>query len=328
MFTTDTILTFLVIAIPLFISYQKVTNGFCKSKKKLNGKTALVTGGTSGLGFEIAKDFARRGARVIIACPIDSEGERARKAIAGETGNDKVIFKNLDLSSFKSVRSFAADILDSEDRLDILMNNAGIGMAASFQKRSTDGLDNTMQINYYGHFLLTILLLPILKKSRSRIVNMSSMLHRFGEISEESMQNFQASMESAGRLRLYATSKASLIYFARELTKQLKNAGVTVNCADPGAVGTAIWNAFGHLIGNFISWLLCMLCKTPVEGAQTAIQVALDDGLDNVSGEFFINCRQARAAAFAYNDRIAELLWSHSVKACKLSAEELERCLK
>ncbi|KAI5631948.1 short chain dehydrogenase domain-containing protein [Phthorimaea operculella] len=303
--------------------YQKNTNAMCKSKKRLDGKTALVTGGTAGMGLEIAKDFARRGAKVIVACPFKEEGENARKEIMKEARHNKIIFKLLDLGSLESVRQFASDILRDEDRLDILVNNAGVGVPKDHITK--DGMSFIMQVNYFGHFLLTILLLPLLKKSGtiwdpSRIVNTSSILHMIGFYDIKNLNR----TDHLFMMQIYGKSKFALVVFARELSKKLKQENVVINSVDPGGVGTGIFHSFGKLIGPILTFFYGSVFKTPWEGVQTALHVALDDQTGEVSGEFFKNCKQTRAITWAYDDKISRYVWKESVKYVKLSEKELE----
>ncbi|XP_049865868.1 retinol dehydrogenase 11-like [Pectinophora gossypiella] len=322
-------LLFVVVTIVIAIVirfYEKNTNAMCKSKKKLDGKIAIVTGGTAGMGLEIAKEFARREAKVIIACPFKEEGVNARKEIVEETGNEKIIFKLLDLSSIESVRKFAADIINTEDRLDILINNAGVGVPSDFV--TADGMSFIMQVNYFGHFLLTLLLLPLLKKSGtswqpSRIVNTSSILHQIGAYDIRNLNR----TDHWFMFQIYAKSKICLVLFARELTKRINGSNVVINSVDPGAVGTRIFDSSGKIYGPIFTFLCNSLYKTPWEGAQTALYVALDSEAGEVSGEFFKNCARARAIKWAYSDKLARIIFDDSVKCVKLTDEELNACL-
>ncbi|CAG9126925.1 unnamed protein product [Plutella xylostella] len=274
------------------------------------------------MGLEIAKDFARRGAKVIIVCPFDEEGRHAKNLIEKETENKNVVFMNLDLGSFKSVRKFAEIILLKEYRLDILVNNAGVGIPGDFF--TDDGLNFIMQVNFFGHFLLTVLLLPLLMKSaHSRIVNTSSVLHRFGEMDLKRLN-------SSGYyylIQLYCNSKFCMIPFARALKKRLQGSGVVVNCVDPGLVGTRIWSS-GRvpLVGHILTIICNVMFKTPMEGAQTAIHVAVDENAVSVSGELFKDCKIIKATTSAYSDKVADELWEESIKLVKLSQEELSFC--
>ncbi|CAG9560142.1 unnamed protein product [Danaus chrysippus] len=320
------IILIIVIAIMAVGIYQKNTNSICRSKKRLDGKTVLVTGGTSGMGLRIAMDFADRGARVIIACPFVEEGTWAREKIVKKTENENVVFKLLDLSSCKLVRKFAEEINQEEERLDILINNAGMG---SMNERLTkDGMNCTMQVNYYCQFMLTLLLLPLLKKTGTesepaRIVNTSSVLHNFGTTDFEMMN----ALNYWYFLQVYANSKLCIAIFTRELAKRLKGSNISVNVVDPGAVGTPIFLDLGKYYGAITIFLFLCLFKTPWQGAQTAIHVALDKRAGQVSGEFFKNCKLSQASANARSDLLAKELWKHTQKLIHMSDEEIDSCL-
>lgn len=312
-------ITFLTSVILLLIAvgfYQKKTNGVCTSTKRLDGKTVIVTGGTTGMGLESATDFAARGARVIIACPFPEEGTYARKVILDKTGNDGVVFKLLDLASLSSVRQFAADIIKTEDRLDILLNNAGVGIPKDIH--TADEMNFIMQVNYFGHFLLTLLLLPLLKKTGkpsepSRIINVSSFLHQIGNVNIDNLNRTGYWF----KLQLYGTSKLCLVLFAHALTKRMKDYNVVINSVDPGAVGTRIFDSINKFCGTIVTFLFTNMFKTPREGAQTALHVALDSKAGEISGGFFKNCKLSRAINAAYDDELAESLWKESLRLVK-----------
>uniref|UniRef100_A0A2H1WZT2 SFRICE_013373 n=1 Tax=Spodoptera frugiperda TaxID=7108 RepID=A0A2H1WZT2_SPOFR len=291
--------------------YQKNTNLVCKSKKRYDGKTVLVTGGTAGMGLEIAADFAHRGARVIVACPFEDEGLHGKKLIIRSSGNENVVFKLLDLASLESVRNFAADILRTEDRLDILVNNAGVGVPGDFL--TADGMNFIMQVNYFGTFLLTMLLLPLLKKTGttsepSRIVNTSSVMHKFGKID---FNNWNKTGYWA-KIRIYGNSKLCLALFTRELAKRMKIPTVIVNIVDPGAVGTRIFNSSRIAWASFISFMALILFKHPWEGAQTALYAATSDRAGKFTGEYFKNCQRVRASELIYDEKLATRVWEES----------------
>ncbi|XP_047516046.1 retinol dehydrogenase 13-like [Pieris napi] len=298
----------------------------CSSNRRLEGKTALVTGGTSGLGLVIAKDFAKRGAKVIVACPFEEEGTNARKEIIEESGNENVIFKHLDLSSLTSVREFAMEIKKTENRLDILVNNAGVGIPGDFLTK--DGLNFIMQVNYYGHFLLTLLLLPLLKKTGTksdpaRIVNMSSLSHRYAS---SDVDNYNR----AGywcTIRTYSNSKLCLVFFSKELTRRLSGTNVVVNCSDPGYAATRIYKSTSKFLGFLAFSLVLLFANTAFQGAQTAIYLGVDESVKG-SGEYYKNCKKIAAASKANNVSSIKKLWEQSTKLVKLSDEELRELLQ
>ena len=183
------------------------------------GKTAIVTGSNSGIGKETTLDFAKRGARVILACRDKEKATKAAKDIVAETGSDKVVVRILDLSSFESVRAFAKVINETEERLDILVNNAGLGLPYQVTK---DGYESVFQVNYLSHFLLTLLLMEKIKKSApSRIVNVSSKLHDSKHVKLQ-LDDFVLSKEKHDLLQRYSESKLAQVVFTRELSHRLE----------------------------------------------------------------------------------------------------------
>ncbi|CAH2074925.1 unnamed protein product, partial [Iphiclides podalirius] len=308
--------------------YQKNRNAVCKSKRRLDGRTALVTGGTDGIGLQIAVDFASRGARVLVCSPFRKEGADALKVIIKESGNKNVEFKHLNLASLESVRLFASDVTKSESRLDILVNNAGIVTKGS--SRTKDGLNFLMQVNYFGHYLLTILLLPLLIKTGrvsepSRIVNTGSMLHHVGYIDVRNLNGPTAFWRLS---QIYGSSKLALITFTFELARRLKGSDVVVNAVDPGVVGTNLLYGIGLVFGAIMKVCIGIMYKTPWEGAQTAIYAAVDDDAGKVSGGYFSNCGITAANQRAYDGKTGIALWEESARLVNLSEEELKQCLK
>ncbi|XP_041976508.1 retinol dehydrogenase 11-like [Aricia agestis] len=312
-----------VLVILIVVHYVKQGNGICTSKRRLDGRTVIITGGTSGMGLEMAVDLAERGARVIVACPFEVEGETGTKAIIQRSGSDKVVFKLLDLSLMSSVRKFAKDIHENERRVDILVNNAGT--CARHQFHTSDGLNYIMAVNYYGAYLLTLLLLPLLRQSKdepARIINISSVLHYFGLTDIENLN----SVNRWSAVRVYANSKLCLTLFTMELARRIQS-NVVIHAVDPGAVGTPIYLTFAGTIGILATIILKYVQKTPWEGVQTALHVALDREAGSTSGGFYRNCEPARGRKTAYDEKLAGRLWTESARLVNLSEEDVQNLL-
>ncbi|KAK3872325.1 hypothetical protein Pcinc_022543 [Petrolisthes cinctipes] len=226
--------------------FYRMNSARCKSLTRLDGKTVIVTGASAGIGKEAARDLARRGARIILACRNLEKAQRVAEEITTDTWNHNVVVRELDVSDLDSVRKFAKEILTTEEHLDILINNAGM---AGHPKREVthDGLELTMATNHYGHFLLTNLLLKLLKKSApSRIIVVSSVMHKFCTKLDPEDLNFEKKYYSF--FSSYNQSKLCNVLFTLELADRLKGVGVTANCLHPGAVATDISARGGHIL--------------------------------------------------------------------------------
>lgn len=284
-------LALILIVILLLKVYVVYSKGVCRSQQTMDGKTVIITGGNTGIGKETAKELASRNARVILACRNLEKAKRAAQEIFEETQRP-VVVKHLDLASFKSVREFASDITQTEERLDVLINNAGMIHDSNTVALTEDGYEICFQSNYLSHCLLTFLLLDLLKKSSpSRIINVSSVLHHLG-----SMDNFEGKVRGSDSwkypLLVYSNTKLATVAFTRELAMRLVRHGVTVNSLHPGTVNTDIAeNAPGILtvLFNFSGFF----GKTPKEGAQTTIFLAVDPILTGVTGQYFVDCKKA-----------------------------------
>ncbi|KAK6479225.1 retinol dehydrogenase 12-like [Huso huso] len=279
--------------------------GVCKSAARLDGKTALITGANTGIGKETARDLARRGARVIIACRDLSKGEAAASQIRAETGSEQVLVRRLDLADNRSIKQFAEDFLKEENRLHILINNAGVMMCP--YSHTVDGFEMQFGVNHLGHFLLTHLLLDLLKQSApARIINVSSLGHNFGRIKFDDLQS-ERSYEGG---LAYCQSKLANVLFTRELAKRLAGTRVTVNSVHPGTVKSELVR---HSSLMALSWrIFSFFIKTPWEGAQTNIFCAVAEELENVSGKHFSDCSPAFVAPQGRNEETAKRLWDVS----------------
>ncbi|XP_045765316.1 retinol dehydrogenase 11-like [Maniola jurtina] len=292
-------------------TYCKVSSGKCKFSGHLVGKVVIVTGANSGIGFETAKDLAQRGARVVLACRSLQRGACAKQIIETSSGNKDVRVLQLDLESFTSIRKFVDSIYETEKRLDVLINNAG--MYVTDNKKTDDGVLRGMQINYFGPFLLTSLLLPLLQKSApSRIVNVSSFLHTLGRIDFDNLN-----MESC-KHQVYRNAKLCTVLITTELGRRLKGTGVTANCLHPGIVNTEMISNLNNILILAVLRLFQSFFKNSWEGAQTSIYLAVSPDVEKVSGKYFKDCHLAELTPKAQNIDVARKLWEVSEKIVKL----------
>ncbi|XP_059191968.1 retinol dehydrogenase 11-like isoform X1 [Centropristis striata] len=339
----------------LFSVKKWTAGGVCHSKVMLDGKTVLITGGNTGIGKETAVDLARRGAKVILACRDMDRANKAAEEVKKRSGNDNVVVKKLDLASLESVRQLAKDVLASEKRLDILINNAGIMSCPKWQ--TAEGFEMQFGVNHLGHFLLTSCLLDLLKKSApSRIVNVSSLAHEKGAVFQNlsfflnltsrdvilsvlfniKYHDFEYCFHSTGEIyfddihldkdynhwKSYAQSKLANVLFTRELANRLQGTGVTTYSLHPGVIRTELGR---HLWPRTPLWKkviytpFMFFIKSPTEGAQTTIYCAVEESLQNESGLYYSDCAPKTAAPQGLDDEAAKKLWDISASMVGLT---------
>ncbi|XP_067840468.1 retinol dehydrogenase 14a [Heptranchias perlo] len=293
-----------------FLSGGAARRSASASSSSMRGKTVIVTGANSGIGKATAAELARLRARVILACRDEKAAEEAAREIREQAeGAGELLVRRLDLASLGSVRSFCQRIIEEEPRLDVLINNAGIFQCPYM--KTEDGFEMQFGVNHLGHFLLTNLLLDLLKRSApSRIVVVSSKLYKYGEINFDDLNSEKSYNKSFG----YSRSKLANILFTRELAKHLEDTGVTANVLHPGIVRTNLGRhinipLIGQPIFKMVSWALF---KTPEQGAQTSLYLATSPEVEGVSGEYFGDCKQEELLPKAVDDAVAKKLWDVS----------------
>ena len=271
----------------------------------MTGKICIVTGANTGIGKETALGLARLGANIVMVCRDRDRGEAARSEIKQKSGNPHVDLMICDLSSQNSIRQFAQTFWRQRSRLDVLVNNAGVVLRQ--RSMTEDGLESTFAINHLGYFLVTNLLLDLLKKSApSRIVNVASTAHKFGKLDI----NEWPTGRDYSAFGAYANSKLANVLFTYELAKRLKGTGVTANCLHPGAVGT---NLFRGLPG-FVQAVIKLATIGPASGAATSIFLSSSPQVEGVTGKYFARRRQQRSSEASRNEEAARQLWELSAE--------------
>uniref|UniRef100_A0A8C6L5M9 Si:dkey-23o4.6 n=1 Tax=Nothobranchius furzeri TaxID=105023 RepID=A0A8C6L5M9_NOTFU len=297
-----------------------IAGGVCRCSVRLDGKTVLVTGANTGIGKETCRDLAARGARVVMACRDLVRAEQAAEKIRRSTGNGNVVIRHLDLASIYSVTQFAKDFQDSEDRLDVLINNAGVMMCP--RKITEDGFETQMAVNHLGHFLLTNLLLPMLRSSApSRVINVSSIAHQGGRIDFDDLFFTKRPYSALGS---YRQSKLANVLFTRELARRLTGSGVSAFCLHPGVIRTELSRHVESqfpLIGALMRLPGLLLMKTPWQGCQTTLFCAVTPGLEDRSGCYFSDCTEKEVAPEGQDDKVARRLWEESIRLVRLTSD-------
>ena len=271
----------------------------------------VVTGANSGIGKATAWGLARLGGTVVLACRDPTRGEVARQEITRDSGNPRVSLEIVDLASEASVRSFAKEFPRKHPRLDVLVNNAGV--YTSHREVTSDGLERQFEVNYLSGFLLTHLLLDLLKKSApSRIVNVSSSAHLGGTIRFDDLQGERR----YGGFRAYNQSKLAQILFTQELARRLEGTGVTVNACHPGVIRTNLGMGGSSVVVRFVK----MFLKSPEKGAETPIYLATSPEVEGISGKYFVRNQMLAPSARAQDPAVARRLFEVSMELAHLSA--------
>ena len=271
----------------------------------------LVTGATSGIGKATAMGLAQRGATVVLVGRDREKGEAVQREVKTKSGNEAVDLLLADLSSQESVRQLAENFLQRYTQLHVLINNAGM---TSLRRRETvDGLEMTFAVNQLAPFLLTNVLLDVIKASApSRIINVSSDAHEAGHINMDDLQSEKKYM------RAYGQSKLALVLFTYELARRMQGTDVTANCLHPGFVATNFGQNGTGPIGRGVMNVISRFGMSPEEGAKTSIFLATSPEVKGVTGKYFVKCIPKRSAPITYDVTLQGQLWEECARLVKL----------
>lgn len=285
----------------------------------MQGKIVIVTGANAGIGKATAAALADKGATVVLACRSKERGEAALGELSCVNGRCFSLM-HLDLADLDSVRAFAAAFAERYDRLDALINNAGIlGGRHAVTKQ---GFEMTFGVNYLGAFLLTLLLMPLLERSdQGRVVMMTSVAHGWVDVRFDDLNYTRG----YNRFLVYGHSKLCNLLFTRALTEKLRARGsrVTINAVHPGVVATDI--VVNRATGRFrwVADLMRLFFLSCEEGAETSVYLASDPSLSRVSGEYFVNCSIEPSSPDSKDLEKANRLYDVSLKLCQIAVDPL-----
>jgi NAD(P)-dependent dehydrogenase (short-subunit alcohol dehydrogenase family) len=271
----------------------------------VEGKTCLVTGATSGIGRETAAGLAEAGATVILVARDEARGAAARDEIGRRAPGARVDIATADLSSLAEVRRLAGDVQRRYERLDVLVNNAGV--ISTRRQVTVDGFETTFAVNHLAPFLLTNELRGLLVGSgNARVVTVSSAAHK--QVRRIPWEDMARGVEPG---QAYPLSKLLNILFTVELARRLSGTGVTANCLHPGFVRTALGRDVTGALGAALR-LVLRLRPGPATGAATSIYLASSPEVAGVTGGYFVKCKRARPSALATDADAAARLWTLS----------------
>lgn len=277
--------------------------------QNMQGKIVLITGANSGIGKETTRALAKKGAVIVMACRNLNKANPACEAIKQESGNEKIEVMKIDLASLSSIKEFVNQFCQKYQQLNVLINNAGVMCAE--REETAEGFNRVLATNYLGPFLLTNLLLPLLKQTpESRIVNVSSVAHLWGHIDLNGL-NLGKRFSFTGP---YASSKLGLIFFTQELAERLKDTNITVNALHPGVVATNLYRIgpegrwYQSLFSRIVRWVMI----SPAEGAQTSIYLASSDLVRGVTGKYFYKQNPTWVSPKCRDKKLQKSLWQLS----------------
>jgi len=273
-------------------------------------RTILITGASSGLGLEAAKQLAQQGHELILLCRNKEKGETARAAISAASGNQQLHLYITDLAVQKSVEQVAAQIKNNFTKLDVLLNNAG-GVFSDFQL-SKDGIEMTMANNHFNYFWLTYYLFDLLKNGTdARIINVASDSHYQAKTID--VESFYQKKGRYFVLSAYEQSKLANVLFTYAMAEKAKPFNITVNALHPGFVYTPIGSKNGN---KFFSWVWNTASKLfalkVAEGASSHVFLASSDEVKNITGKYFHKCKAKKSSAPSYDAQLQKLLWKES----------------
>lgn len=283
---------------------------FYKTKTmKDNRKTCLITGSSSGIGKETATELLRKGFRVIMLCRDSEKSRKAWEEIKKNVGDNNVDLVYANLSSFDSIRKAVEAIKNRYNTIDMLINNAGV-----YKRKlsmSDNGIEMNLAVNFLAPFLLTNLLLPLIKKSDSaRIINLTSELYKDGKVNFEKIKP----NDRYNGNKAYADSKLLVILFTYQLAKLLKEENISVNCVHPGVVQTDVFRDFP----KWVNRMLGLFISKPEEGAKPAIYLASSDEVRNISGKYFSKMNIKETKEITHDENVRQYVWDYASKLTEL----------
>ena len=276
----------------------------------MSNKICMITGANSGIGKATALGLAKMGAHIVMVCRNEERGLTAQEDIKIQSGNQSIDLLLADLASQKAIRDLATEFKQNYSHLHVLINNAGIVLPK--KTLTVDGIETVFAVNHLAPFLLTHLLLDVLKASApARIITVSSRAHG-GKIDFDNLQ-----MEKGfSMFKSYAQSKLGNVLFTYELARRLEGTGVTANCLHPGGVRTRLGQhsllfRIGYIIG-------APFLKSPKKGARTSIYLASSPEVEGVTGKYFMAKKEAKSSKISHDESVAKRLWEISAELVKL----------
>ena len=274
----------------------------------LKDKTIVITGATNGIGKAAALELAKQGPKLLLTFRNQELADNLLAEIKIAAPDVSVELIYCDFSMQSSIRECSKEIIASQDKIDVLINNAGV-VNTSYHETS-EGIENTFAVNHLGYFLFTNLLLNKMKgPEESRIINVSSAAHSF--VKDMNWENINFKDDFGQGMQVYGQSKLANLLFTRHLAIKLSTDNVSVNAIHPGGVNTALGSQNKALFGKILKAMLKPFFRSPLKGASSIVYLATKND-DGVTGEYFVDCKQAKSSSYSKNLEEAQKLWNLS----------------
>lgn len=279
--------------------------------RDMAGRICMVTGANSGIGLATASILAERGSTVVMVCRSRERGEAAKAEIEGSVQAPELVLMVGDLARLERVRELAEKFHHRYDRLDALVNNAGVYVAD--RRITADGYEETLAVNHLAHFLLTNLLLGRLRTASGRVITISSDAHKAGRLDRAPLEEILRGRGSYNGMQAYADSKLANLLFTFELARRTDGTGVTANALHPGTLATQIWNRNRDILSLSLR-LFKPFMGAPRKGGEAVARLVANPELNGVTGRYFDRLKEGRAATLAQNRELAARLWRASAE--------------
>jgi NAD(P)-dependent dehydrogenase (short-subunit alcohol dehydrogenase family) len=279
--------------------------------RDMAGRICMVTGANSGIGLATASILAERGATVVMVCRSGERGEAAKAEIERSVEAPELVLMVADLAHLERVRELAEKFQHRYDRLDALVNNAGVYVAD--RRITVDGYEETLAVNHLASFLLTNLLLGRLKTASGRVITISSDAHKAGRLDRAPLEEILRGRGPYNGMQAYADSKLANLLFTFELARRIDGTGVTANALHPGTLATQIWNQNRDTL-SIAMRLFKPFMGAPRKGGEAVARLVANPELDGVTGRYFDRLKEGRAATRAHDHELAARLWRASAE--------------
>ncbi|KAL7714860.1 Restnol dehydrogenase [Entamoeba marina] len=302
------ILVIFIVAVLLVLARLYSAGGVNKSRRNLKDKVIVITGGTNGIGKLVVTHLADTGAKIISCSRNDALAAKVINEIKEVCPSVQLSHVHLDLNDLESVVECAKQINAQHDKIDVLVNNAGIMNVPHGSTKQ--GYEKQMGVNYLGHFLLTQLLLPSIRATNGRVVNASSIASFFHRDPE-----FPLVVPKKGfvSMKTYGESKLAMDILANQLSK--RESEITAVAYHPGCVRTALWQYFPEIVRIILQPFLYIFFKSPEEGIQTTLHLIMEENI--VNGAYYADCKPSKRNKLVENVSACDKFWEESMEAVK-----------